>query len=181
MQRILRSLPVLLLAGLAACQGESGPRFATSASLQDLMVSIVDPAADALWESVGSVSTAAGVEERAPRTDDDWQALRRQAVTLVESANLLQIRGRPVVASGGQVEDAHVPGVLPAAGIAQAIAAQRQVFDGEAQRFREVADKALRAIDAKSVPGLLDAGGQLQEACESCHRKFWYPNARQPG
>jgi hypothetical protein len=58
-----------------------------------------------------------------------------------------------------------LPGVLPAAGIAHAIATQRQVFDGEGTRFREFATSA--AGDRRDArAGLLDAAalqGSLRE------------------
>ncbi len=174
-----------VLVGLAACEQPApvpaGPAFKTVASLQDLMVSVVDPAADALWDSVGSESTKDGLVERQPRSAEDWLAVRKQAITLVESANLLLLPKRPVTAAGAKVEDAHVAGVLSATAIQQAIDQDRPAFDRQVENFRSVAEKALKAIDEKSVAGLLETGGHLQEACESCHVRYWYPNARRPG
>lgn len=34
----------------------------------------------------------------------------------------------------------------------------------------------LRAVDAKDIQGMLNAGEAIDEACESCHMVFWYPN-----
>jgi hypothetical protein len=30
------------------------------------------------------------------------------------------------------------------------------------------------------VDAYLNAGGALDEACEGCHKRFWYPNAPTP-
>jgi len=38
---------------------------------------------------------------------------------------------------------------------------------------------ALQAIDAKNADGLLDAGELIDNACENCHLKYWYPNTAQ--
>ena len=38
------------------------------ASVLDLMLGQIDPAADFLWESVATISTEKGIEERQPRT-----------------------------------------------------------------------------------------------------------------
>jgi len=38
---------------------------------------------------------------------------------------------------------------------------------------------ALKAIDAKNVMGLLDAGEGIDNACENCHLKYWYPLSKQ--
>ena len=53
------------------------------------MVAVIDPAADAVWSSVGTIVTAQGVEERRPRTREEWARLRNAAAHLVESADLL--------------------------------------------------------------------------------------------
>ena len=34
----------------------------------------------------------------------------------------------------------------------------------------------LKAVDAKNVEGIVDAGDKLDKACETCHLKYWYPN-----
>ena len=39
------------------------------------------------------------------------------------------------------------------------------------------AASALKATEARDVDALLEAGGQIDEACEACHKKFWYPGA----
>jgi hypothetical protein len=34
----------------------------------------------------------------------------------------------------------------------------------------------LKAIDAKQPDAMVDAGETMDEVCEGCHLKFWYPN-----
>ncbi len=34
----------------------------------------------------------------------------------------------------------------------------------------------LNAVDARNVDMLFDNGGNLDAACESCHRQYWYPD-----
>lgn len=36
------------------------------------MLSLIDPSADVVWESVGTTVSAGGIVETAPRTDEDW-------------------------------------------------------------------------------------------------------------
>ena len=40
-------------------------------------------------------------------------------------------------------------------------------------QYRDARD-ALKAIEARDVKGLLNAGDVLDQACETCHRKYWY-------
>jgi hypothetical protein len=78
------------------------------------MLSVVDPSADVLWESVAVVSTEKGTEERKPRTDEEWAKVRAHAITLIEAANLLMIPGRKVAQPGKALQDEDTPGVLKA-------------------------------------------------------------------
>src|SRR3954471_9109914 len=74
-------------ASAAAPQSE----FRTTATIKDIMDSLVDPSADEIWESVATVVDAAGVHERYPRTDEEWKTVRRDAIRLLEATNLLQM------------------------------------------------------------------------------------------
>ena len=69
---------------------------------------MVDPAADGVWDAVVTVGTVDGIKTTQPETDDDWRALRRHAITLVEATNLLLIDGRRVAGSESHSE---LPGI----------------------------------------------------------------------
>jgi hypothetical protein len=146
--------------------------------IQDIMATMIDPAADHLWESVATVANEKGVEEKRPKTDEDWKTVRSQAVILAEAANLLMVEGRPVAKEGAILEDHGVPGNLTAAESEQAIAADRATFIGFAEALREVGVKMLTAADRKDSQALFDAGYPLDEVCEACHLQFWYPGAK---
>ena len=57
---------------------------------------------------VATIITAAGTEERAPRTEQDWITLRRRTIPLIEATNLLQMPGRRVAKPGEKSEN---PGI----------------------------------------------------------------------
>src|SRR6187402_1135298 len=76
------------------------PPFDTSNSVKELMANIVDPTADGVWESVGTVYTKEGVFEKKPESDEEWNDVRASALTLVEVGNLLMMPSR----SGGSEE-----------------------------------------------------------------------------
>jgi cytochrome c556 len=151
-----------------------------TATIQDLMDGIVDPSADTLWDSVAYIASTQGIEDRRPRTEDEWKAVRTSAITLIESANLLSMPGRRVAADApGSV----APGLgeLSHAEIQQRIGAGHESFVQFARNLQDAALKALAAIDAKDPQGLMDAGGTIDEACEACHVTYWYPNQNRPG
>ena len=79
--------------------------FRTTATIKDIMDSVVDPSADYLWESVATIVTKKGTEERRPRTDMEWQEVRRRAIALIEATNLLIMDGRQVAKPGEKSEN----------------------------------------------------------------------------
>jgi hypothetical protein len=75
------------------------------ASIIDLMAGQIDPAADFLWESVATISTNKGIEERQPRSDAEWTEVRHKALAVIEGANLLLMDGRLVAHPGQKLSE----------------------------------------------------------------------------
>jgi len=132
----------------------------------------VDPSADAIWDAAGTSITREGLVEKQPRSDEEWQALRRYAVVLLEATNLLVLPGRRVAR---QEFPADGPGVFSSEEIGAELRRRQQEFNGFAQGLRVSGRRVLAAIDARNVDALLKEGAQLDGACEACHRSFWYP------
>jgi len=181
----MRTLCLITLCLLAGCSRPGlrpppAPALQPTATIQELMQTIVDPSADAVWESVSSETGPNGIEEHQPRTDAEWQSVRGHAVRLTEGANLLLVEGRAVSHADAALEDAHVPGVLDARGVRQAIDADRGAFRTHALALHAAGQEALAAIDARDARRLLSAGERIDAACEACHLRYWYPNAEQP-
>src|SRR5688572_2310667 len=89
------SLFIVSLAISGACRSQrqepAQPEYTPTATIKDIMDSITDPSADVVWNSVQTVVTASGIEETAPRTDEEWVNVRRGAIRLAEAANLLMM------------------------------------------------------------------------------------------
>lgn len=169
---------VLMFVGTACNKAPSpappaAPVMRPTATIKDIMDSIVDPSADALWESVATIVSASGTEERQPRTDEEWATLRHSAIRLVEGSNLLLVEGRKAARPGHKSE---FPGIeLEPEQVEKLINEDRAAWVKLAGALHDAALPALTAIDAKSAAGLLDAGEGIDVACENCHMKYWYP------
>ena len=137
------------------------------------MDSIVDPESDVLWNAVATIISADGIEERAPQTEEEWTELRRSAVQLVEATNLLRIPGRKVARPGEKSQSPRIE--LEPAAIEKLIADDPETWTKLINGLHDAAVPALRAIDARNVQGLFDAGDTMEKACESCHQHYWYP------
>jgi len=150
------------------------------AGVQDVMASMIDPAADFLWESVSTTVTRGKTVEKQPHTDEEWAEVRRQAIILTEGANLIMMDGRHVVKEGSKLEDHGTPGNLTAAESEKAIVENREAFIAFSTALRDVGVQMLAAADSRNPQGLVDAGDTLDQVCEGCHLKFWYPGQQIP-
>src|SRR5262245_37985331 len=183
----MRRFPVLFGAGLcalassigfgAACRtapAEAPPPYTTTATIKDIMMSIVDPSADVVWESVKTVAGAQGIQEVAPKNDEEWLEVRKGAIRLVEATNLLMMPGRHVARAH---EKSEAPGAeLEPPEMEAMIAKDRSAWYRRAQALHEAVEQALKAIDAKDTKGIVDAGDKMERACETCHLTYWYPH-----
>lgn len=172
--------PAASAAAPAAVGGTLPAGLAPEASILDLMAEFIDPNADELWESVAIVSTRTGVEQHQPRTDEEWKAVRRKALLLVEAANLLATEGRPVAHPGQQLLEPGGEGDFTPEQSQAEIDKDRAAFVGFTASFQTASKQLLAAIDKRDVDLYLEAGGTLDETCEGCHRRFWYPNSPLP-
>ena len=173
------SVPSVALFLAAACTSAPPPpppspqSLRPTSTIKDIMDSVVDPSADFLWESVATVITKAGTEERQPKTDEEWAEVRRRAIALVEAPNLLMMEGRQVAKAGEKAENPEVE--LGPEDILKTINADRQAWVSFAHGLQDVAKQMLDAIDARNTQGMIDAGEKIDQACENCHLKYWYP------
>lgn len=150
------------------------------AGVQDIMAFMVDPAADFLWESVSTTVSRQGAVERQPHTDAEWSEVHRQAIILTEASNLLLMDGRRVAREGKSLEDHGTPGNLTAEESQKTVDANRATFEGFARSLREVGMAMLAAAESKNPQAIIDAGDTMDQVCEGCHLKFWYPGQKIP-
>jgi hypothetical protein len=118
------------------------------ATVKQVMDGIVMPSAQVVFDSVGTIFTAEGVEERQPRTETEWAAVGASAAALVESGNLLLM--------GSRVKDK-----------GEWITMTRAMMDAAAV--------ALKATETRDVEGLFASGEAVNVACDACHQKYQIP------
>lgn len=118
-------------------------------SVAELMNWVIDPAADAVWDSVSWISTLEGDKAIAPKNQKEWEALRSRVATLMEASNLLLTQGR---------------------------AGDKPNWKNYAQALGASAKKTLAAVQAKDVQAVFDSGTEIEAACETCHLKYAYLN-----
>jgi hypothetical protein len=169
---------LVLLAACTAKQPQQAaqqePDFRPTATIKDIMDSLVDPGSDVLWDSVETVVSAKGTEEKMPRTDEEWKNVRNHAVMLLEATNLLLVPGRHVAKPGEKADDPKVE--LAPEQIEVLINQDRAAWIKFAHGLHDATMESFKAIEKKDVEGLLNSGDGIDRACENCHLKYWYPN-----
>ena len=141
----------LMLAGCAqqestpAATAPGAPQFVVTANTMQLMTWILDPRADVVWGSVGTVVTDKGEEKLVPKTDAEWNEVRDAAATVAEITNLLMLP--PHVRDQGD-------------------------WASMARKVIEKANKCVEAAEAKDAEALFTDGGDLYLACVACHAKY---------
>jgi cytochrome c556 len=173
----MRTALVALLAGMFLTLGGCRPSapavdYAPASTLREIMESIVEPSADVIWDSFAIIITAKGEEQKMPRTDEEWLAVRSRAVTLVEAANLLLIPNRHVAKPGEAADNPEFE--RDPKDIEGMMAQDRAKFLNLVGGFREAASTMLAAVDAKDLLAIERAGETLDVACENCHETYWY-------
>jgi hypothetical protein len=160
----------------AAAPAAPRSSFRPVATVKDIMDDIMIPSSENVFNSVSSTAGPTGDVEKVPTTDADWADVRKSARLIVEAGNLLMMEGRHVAPASAKSEH---PGVeLEPAQMDALVAKNRAKWMQAAQGIVAAGMTALKAIDAKNVMALSDAGGDLDEACENCHVQFWYPNEK---
>jgi hypothetical protein len=172
---MLLSVCVAVLLG-TGCKSQEPPKeseYKLTSPVRQIMGSMVMPNADVLWSAVSSNVTDKGIEEKAPKTEEEWKTVRSSAVTIMEASDLILIPGRHVASPGEKEQDANVN--LAPEKIEALINADRASWVKMAHDMHDSVLPALKAIDAKDAMALSDAGAGIDKACEDCHLKYWYP------
>ncbi|MGH9258076.1 MAG: hypothetical protein ACRD3C_26240 [Vicinamibacterales bacterium] len=115
------------------------------ASIRQIMNGITLPAATAVYNAVGTIVNTEGVKEFAPQNDEEWTALGNQAAALIESGNLLLIGDRLV---------------------------DNEDWVKMTRAMIDTGQLALKAAEAKDKEGILTAGSDINETCDTCHAKY---------
>ena len=145
------------------------------------MKGIVDPSSAAIWDAVSTESGPKGEIEKAPKTEEEWAKLESQALTLAEVANLLKMPGRQVAKpdEANTKSQPDAPELTPVQ-IEEKINKDRAAWDKRADALQETAIKAMAAAKAHDKDAVLNVGEEIDNACESCHKVYWYPDEKIP-
>ena len=135
-----------------AAPAAAQPPYTTTATVKDIMLHIVDPAGDMVWDSVSTIIDKGGIHETVPKTDEEWIKVRNGVITLIEGSNLLMIPGRAMARPG---EKSEAPGVeLEPAEMEELINKDRAGWN---QRARDLHDISVESAAHRRCEGRAEA------------------------
>ena len=127
----------VLLGGatLAFAQVPSEP-FPPSASVKQLMLDLIHPSSNDILLAI---------YRGGPKDEKDWAAVRRSAVTLAESGNMLMMQGR---------------------------ARDQEDWLKDAKLLVDVGNSAYKAAQAKDTNALAALAASVDASCTTCHKQY---------
>ena len=131
-------VPVLL----CGCAPDVEQPFTEVANLPDLMITVVEPAAEVYWDAVGWIIDASGTTEIRPGSPEEWEAVRNAAYQVAESGNLMMMGDRAV---------------------------DEAAWTGFSQAMISVGRRAIEAAEARDEQGVFDVGAEIYAVCTGCH------------
>ena len=134
-------VPVLLY----GCAPDAEQPFTAVADLLDLMITVVEPAAEVYWDAVGWIVDASGTTEIRPGSPEEWEAVRNAAYQVAESGNLMMMGDRAV---------------------------DEAAWTGFSQAMISVGRRAIEAAEAQDEQGVFDVGAEIYGVCNGCHATY---------
>jgi hypothetical protein len=110
--------------------------FPPVASVKQLMLDLIHPSSNDILLAIN---------RGGPKDEREWAAVRRSAVTLAESGNLLMLRGR---------------------------ARDQADWLKDAKLLVDAGNAAYKAAQAKDANALAAVGGAMDNSCTTCHKQY---------
>jgi cytochrome c556 len=120
------------------------PAVPVKVSINAIMVDLVDHASHEIWDATGDPKDA-------PKNNADWAELEHHATQLASAGSLIMLGGT------GKADMGWV---------------QQTPWKQYSQALADAGAAARDAVRARNLQALSQAGDQLVNTCESCHKEF---------
>ncbi len=133
---------------VASCAAEAptGPPYRTDASVRMLMANMVDPAADLVWDAVGTIVDYSGEDHWEPETEEEWLAVRYGAMSIIEAGNLLMMDTR---------------------------ARDQEQWIRLSEGMMDAGMLAFQAAESEDADLVFALGEDVYNSCNNCHMLYW--------
>jgi hypothetical protein len=140
------------------------------------MKSVIIPQAQIIWDITNGALDDNGNIDPAQLERKEWKRLAKAGMRLNDTAlSLAATSPLKVVAPGATAEDSGGSATLSLEQVQTLIDSQPEAFKEELRAFASTSAQLAAAARKRDGAALNMQLGRLNEGCETCHQKFWYP------
>ena len=114
--------------------------------IHDLMAYLLNPAAEAIWDSAGFVITEEGEFNLEPTDQKGWDRVKHGAKVISESSHLLSMPNRAV---------------------------DNAQWVALSMALKGIGERAFQAAEKENSEELFKVGADLYQVCVACHQMYW--------
>jgi cytochrome c556 len=174
----MKSTRLLLGCGAIFAIAAAGNTAPAAANLHELMKDVAVQT-QIIWDIGNRAMDEEGNPDPSKLAEADWAQIA-SAGTKVKDAAKTMAEARQIVgaAPGQKIQGEGNPGSFSARDVEKAIADNPRAFSAFAQQLAGSMDEITRAARLRNAAKVFDVAGQLDQVCEQCHMRFWYPEQK---
>lgn len=175
----MRTAAIVLL-GVAALGGCKQAPPEPKPVLHEVMAQKVDPIADVIWETSSKSYGDDGNAKSGVLSDAEWKAIARAGRALHDGAMIIASNPDIQVVRPGMkiLDEGSVPEAITAKQVETYVNADRPGLGEHARGLSKIALDIEAAAKAHDAVRTVKLSEDLDEVCESCHQRFWYPQQK---
>lgn len=176
----MKSSLFLVTTSLACIGAFAATSTATDPNVHDLMKKVVAVQAQVIWDVGNNAQDDAGNPDASKLKAADWSKAANAAAQIRQAAQALAHANHVLAAAPGQKLDGEgsTPGAYGAKQVQAVIDKNPRLFQAFAEALTVSMSEIESAAKTKNAVKLFDASGRLDQVCEDCHMKFWYPEEK---
>ena len=152
---------------------------AAPADVHEVMKNVVAPQTQVIWDVSNEAQDDQGNPDASKMTAADWNKIIDAAGKVKQASQTLAKADHAIAAAPGvKIEGEGNEGVAGAKQVQAAIDKNPAEFRTRAQALAASMDQIVAAAKAKNAAKVFEVSGILDQVCEDCHQKFWYPGQK---
>jgi len=152
---------------------------AAPADVHALMKDVVAPQTQVIWDISNEAQDDQGNPDASKMTAAGWNKIIAAAEKVKQASQTLAKADHAIAAAPGvKIEGDGNEGVAGAKQVQAAIDKDPAEFRTRATALATSMDQIVAAAKAKSAAKVFEVSGVLDQVCEDCHQKFWYPGQK---
>ena len=167
------------LAALAVTSCQQSPQ-PPKPTLHEVMTGTIDPVADVIWTESSKAYGDDGEARAGILTDAEWSAIAKAGRDLHDGARIIIANPDIEVARPGVkiLDEGKVPEAVTAAQVESYVDRDRPGLADQAKQLSAIALQIEAAAKARDAARTVKLSEDLDEVCEACHQRFWYPDQK---